>query len=221
MKHKDKPYFSFARHFLAKLILVVILIVSVGINICFFIQTYRRNMVTYVVDGDSFELADGRRVRLLGVDAPEKGRCGYEEAKAKLSALLLGNHVRLDNRIPDAYGRVLATVFAKNILINKEVIRFGSVKNTGSNTTYNSEFSRLENDAKVQKLGIYSNQCRGSSPQSECTIKGNIRQGKKAYYVSGCKTYDQVIVDLSFGDAWFCTEQDAIQQGFTKAMSCL
>lgn len=36
--------------------------------------------VTNAVDGDTVDLSDGRRVRLLGVDAPERGECGYEEA---------------------------------------------------------------------------------------------------------------------------------------------
>jgi len=38
-----------------------------------------------VVDGDTFQLKLGKRVRLLGVDAPEYNRCGGKEAKEALN----------------------------------------------------------------------------------------------------------------------------------------
>lgn len=49
--------------------------------------------MTKVVDGDTFDLSDGRRVRMLGVDAPDKGECGYEEAREFARARLFGEEV--------------------------------------------------------------------------------------------------------------------------------
>ncbi|MCL4360017.1 hypothetical protein M1555_02055 [Patescibacteria group bacterium] len=42
-------------------------------------QDWNRGAVVAVSDGDSPDLADGRRVRLLGLDAPERGRCMAEK----------------------------------------------------------------------------------------------------------------------------------------------
>lgn len=220
-----------------------IIVCLIGIILLFLYQNWQRNIVVRVVDGDSMEMRDGRRVRLLGIDAPEKGLCFSEEAKRTLSDLVFGKHVRLKNIVPDAYGRTLATVIVEDFptwisymkwryggkptlfpipdpLVSRQLLALGLAKNTGSNTSYKNEFSVATKYAKDYKLGIYSDQCRGPSEQSECQIKGNIRQGKKVYYVSTCKTYNSVIVDQSFGDQWFCLEGDAIKNGFLKAQSC-
>ena len=74
--------------------------------------------VTEIVDGDTVVLADGRQVRLVGIQAPKLplGRAGFAawplsaEAKAALAALCLGREVRLayGGRRGDRHGRVLA-----------------------------------------------------------------------------------------------------------------
>ena len=52
-------------------IIIIILSLSITINIIFAIRGWRRDVVVRVSDGDTFTPSDGRRVRLLGVDAPE------------------------------------------------------------------------------------------------------------------------------------------------------
>ena len=53
------------------------------------------NLVSRVIDGDTFELCSGETARLLCVDTPEKGEEGYEEAKVFLEDLILYKEVRL------------------------------------------------------------------------------------------------------------------------------
>lgn len=72
--------------------------------------------VTRVVDGDTIEVSrDGvvERVRLLGIDTPERGQCGYDEATALVGGLVTGREVTLvvgssDDR--DRYERLLRFV---------------------------------------------------------------------------------------------------------------
>lgn len=72
--------------------------------------------VTLVVDGDTLDAErDGvtERVRVIGIDTPEQGQCGFEEAARALTFLALGREVDLttgarDER--DRYGRLLAYV---------------------------------------------------------------------------------------------------------------
>lgn len=45
-----------------------------------------------VIDGDSFELADGRQVRVLGIDSCEMGTYGGQEAKSAAESSLTNPH---------------------------------------------------------------------------------------------------------------------------------
>ncbi|GAB4365243.1 MAG: thermonuclease family protein [Kiloniellaceae bacterium] len=77
--------------------------------------------VTAVIDGDTLTLADGREIRLVGIQAPKLplGRPGFEawplaeEARQALEALTLGRRVELGfgGRRGDRHGRVLAHLF--------------------------------------------------------------------------------------------------------------
>lgn len=54
-------------------------------------------MVTRVIDGDTFVVADGRHVRVLGIDSCEHGTTGGDAATAAARALLpAGTQVTLD-----------------------------------------------------------------------------------------------------------------------------
>ncbi|MHA6793891.1 thermonuclease family protein [Pseudonocardia bannensis] len=67
--------------------------------------------VTSIVDGDTVDLSDGRRVRLLGVDTPERGECGSEQASAFARSTLLNRPVVVSpdptQDDTDSYGRAL------------------------------------------------------------------------------------------------------------------
>ncbi len=71
--------------------------------------------VIEVDDGDSFLAKDRngetQRVRISGIDAPERGQPFSAQAKARLGTLLAGRDVwlRIDKR--DAYGRAVAQVW--------------------------------------------------------------------------------------------------------------
>lgn len=53
----------------------------------------------------------------------------------------------------------------------------------------------------------------------ECTIKGNIsvNTGTKIYHLPGMEDYESTIIDLTKGEKWFCTESEAISNGYHKA----
>lgn len=70
-------------------------------------------MVKSVVDGDTFELQNGVGVRLIGIDAPNRGETKWEAARDALTALIGDQRVYLeyDRYQDDKYGRVLAWVW--------------------------------------------------------------------------------------------------------------
>lgn len=66
-------------------------------------------VVSRVIDGDTVELASGERVRLLGIDTPERGECHFGTASEAMAGLVLGERVTLtrDGDDRDHYDRLL------------------------------------------------------------------------------------------------------------------
>lgn len=65
------------------------------------------------IDGDNFKLENGQSVRLIGINAPERGEENFEKSKDKLDKLVTGKKVYLeyDREDDGQYGRLLAWVW--------------------------------------------------------------------------------------------------------------
>ncbi len=221
----------------------ILLIFLLSLCIMFIIRDWQRNVVTRVVDGDTFILHDGRQIRLLGIDAPEQGRCMADRATTRLSQVVLGKHVRLKDETHDSYGRILANVIAQEsfpvwikylysryiskdgyhglAMVNRVMVEEGLGKYQFSGTQYAQLLKRAHEVATTGKLGVYSSVCRQiETKRFDCQIKGNIREGKKTYHLPICANYADTIIDTSFGDQWFCTENEAKVAGFVRASGC-
>lgn len=73
----------------------------------------RTYLVVSVTDGDTLDLANGETVRLVGMDSPERGECGYDRATNHLTELVLDQRVILTKargEDRDRYGRWLRYV---------------------------------------------------------------------------------------------------------------
>lgn len=226
-----------------QLIFTIILLLSISFCIILSFRAWQRGVVERVVDGDTFILHDGRQIRLLGVDAPETGRCFGDRATARMTQLVLGRHVRLKDIQHDQYGRIMANVIADEpfglwmtylyhrffkrdgykgfAMVNRVMVEEGLGKYTFSGTQYKGVLTNAHEIARTGNLGIYSSVCRQlETDQPTCRIKGNIRDGKKTYHLPACANYPDTLIDTSFGDQWFCTEREATAAGFTKSPTC-
>ena len=125
--------------------------------------------VAEVLDGDSLVLDDGRRVRLVGIQAPQlpRGRQDFEawplamEAKAALEALALGQSVTLGfgGRRSDRHGRILAHVFlADGRWLQGEMLASGMARvlSLADNRTWVADMLALEQDARSAGRGIWA-----------------------------------------------------------------
>lgn len=84
--------------------------------------------VTRVVDGDTIWVSDGSKVRLIGIDTPEIGECGYDESGSLLRQLVDGRQVTLvagARDDVDRYDRLLRYVDVDGVDANLEMIRSG------------------------------------------------------------------------------------------------
>src|SRR5690606_19508152 len=78
--------------------------------------------VTKIADGDTFTMVFDNgfdvRVRLNGIDSPEKKQAFSKRAKKELSDLIFEKIVTVYYDKKDGYGRVLGDVFIGNINVN-------------------------------------------------------------------------------------------------------
>jgi micrococcal nuclease len=85
--------------------------------------------VVGISDGDTFTLlTDDQvqvKVRLHGIDAPEKGQAFGQAAKKALSGLVYGHTVMVTDKGKDRYGRTIGMVYADDRNINEEMLRLG------------------------------------------------------------------------------------------------
>lgn len=67
-------------------------------------------------------------------------------------------------------------------------------------------------------VGVCTTGCSVSTPPAGCLIKGNVNsQGEKIYHTPGQRDYERTQIKPEEGDAWFCTEQEAVAAGFRHA----
>ena len=77
-----------------------------------------RGKVKRIIDGDTFELRSGERVRIAGLNAAELDERGGQQAKRRLQGKMpQGTEVGLSKPLARSYGRVgrKVTVNQKNI----------------------------------------------------------------------------------------------------------
>jgi micrococcal nuclease len=82
----------------------------------------------HVVDGDTIDVEGVGRIRLVGVNTPERGQDGYQEAKDFVISQCLNKMVYLDvddAKNYDKYGRVLAVVYVGDMNLNAELLKKG------------------------------------------------------------------------------------------------
>lgn len=128
-------------------------------------------LVTKVVDGDTFwvdnNIADGLKIRLIGVDAPEsrnvfkKKKQPYGlESKAYLTKLLNDQYVRLEFDVDslDQYGRTLAYAYLENgDMVNELIVKTGNgiVMTIAPNVKYEDLFTTGQRQARENSLGLW------------------------------------------------------------------
>jgi micrococcal nuclease len=124
-------------------------------------------VVARVVDGDSLLLADGRKVRLVGINAPELGsgeRPDQPLARAALAALrnFLGSdrvRLRFGRDRYDHYGRILAYVDnAAGASAGEHLLRQGLAMMVAipPNLDHVAGYRRLEVEARGAKRGVWA-----------------------------------------------------------------
>lgn len=135
-----------------------------------------RARVVRVVDGDTIVvLRNGTetRVRLIGINAPESGECLAQEAGRRLEELL-GGEVRLetDEEETDRFGRMLAYIWAGDILVNERLAAEGLALARGypPNISRQTILDAAEADARRERAGMWAPDACGPPTGAELEI---------------------------------------------------
>lgn len=119
-----------------------------------------------IVDGDGFHChpivknkvsRSDKNIRMIYIDAPERGQHYAFQARQHLSNLIKNKTVKLKIYAKDKYARTLAEVFYKGKNINKNMVKHGYAFKYYYNPPSQFEYERLENLARKAKIGIFSN----------------------------------------------------------------
>lgn len=129
--------------------------------------------VSRIVDGDTIELSNGKKVRYIGMDTPEivdprkPVQCFGREAARRNKELVEGNAVRLEKDVSevDKYGRLLRYVYlpaasatGTEIFVNLELIKEGyaTAFTYPPDVKHAKEFKSAEIEARNAKRGMWS-----------------------------------------------------------------
>jgi endonuclease YncB( thermonuclease family) len=138
--------------------------------------------VTNVVDGDTVDLSDGRRVRLLGIDTPERGDCGFDEASQFARTTLLNQEVEVaadpTQDELDQYGRSLLYIGAPDDY-STGVARAGWARHYVFDNNPVQKAPQIEaaqRAAQAERLGIWGGVCAPPPPPPPTPPAPAIRQ---------------------------------------------
>lgn len=201
-----------------------------------------RGRVISISDGDTITILDAARqqhkVRLNGIDAPEKDQDFGQVSKKHLSDLVFGKDVAVLWSKKDKYGRIIGTVMLGSTNVNLEQLKAGLAwyyrQYAGDVPAVNREsYERAELEARRAGRGLWrqSNptppwEFRHPGQPSTPTSTGVPRptsgkiignQNSHVYHRPDCPDYGKV---SERNRVYFNSAEDAERAGFRQARNC-
>ncbi len=122
-----------------------------------------RGKCVYVQDGDSLKfIPEGTeeevRVRLHGIDAPEKGQEFANQSREMLRKLTLKKELRLEVLDTDRYGRSVAKIYVGKTYVNKEMLKAGLAWYYAhhADSKADADLEKAQQSARRAKKGLWS-----------------------------------------------------------------
>lgn len=114
--------------------------------------------VVSVTDGDTITVLVDReqvKVRLDGIDAPERRQAYGNAAREKLAGLVFGKTVTVKTHGKDRYGRTIGTVIAGERSVNLQMVEAGLAWHYVEYSK-DVELARAEREARAAKRGLWA-----------------------------------------------------------------
>ncbi len=124
-----------------------------------FVSKYK---VTRVIDGDTLEIENKIKIRLIGIDAPEakNEECYQQESTNYLKSLIENQQIELEKDISetDRYGRLLRYIYKDGIMINELLVSEGYALASSypPDIKYQLKFKEAEKFARLNMKGLWN-----------------------------------------------------------------
>lgn len=192
-----------------------------------YLTSEERAVCTKVVDGDTIYLSNGKKVRFVGVNTPEKGVTGYYASKRFVEKLCYNKEVGInidDKKHNDKYGRTLAVVIVDGKNLNEMLLKEGLAEvmymppsefypySWTGNSTQASHATTVSTSSGVTSS---SGSSISSSSDSSASYIGNLNSHK--FHKSSC---DEVKKMSSNNKVYFKTRSEATSQGYVGCKKC-
>jgi endonuclease YncB( thermonuclease family) len=206
--------------------------------------------VIKVVDGDTIDIVDSgmdaHRIRLKGIDAPEKSQAFAIEATRSLLGMVIGKEVTVEWAKVDDWNRIIGRVIVNEQDVCLEQIRAGMAwhfkRYENEQSVQERElYDRSQNEAQSARKGLWTDSApiepwvvRGrqrktslemSAGQSSDIILSPDSQNKvirgnrrsMIYHWPGCPNYDDIAMH---NRVLFSSRLEAEQTGYRAARNC-
>jgi micrococcal nuclease len=176
-----------------------------------------RFQVIKVIDGDTIDLTGGERLRLLGIDTPERGEPLYDSARVFLQSLIEDRtlEISFSKRKRDNYGRLLGYAYIDTFFVNREMIRNGLAylylfKDNLSDNEQTAALQAAQNEAMEAGRNIWS--IKKSPEEYYLAHKGSLR-----FHRPFCHSVEKSKPAELFK---FSTREEAFRAGFSPCRNC-
>lgn len=177
---------------------------------------------TQVVDGDTIYLDNGKKVRFVGVNTPERGVEGYITSKNFVQKLCLNKKVGLDiddRKHNDKYGRTLAVVIVDGKNLNEMLLKEGLAEIMYMPPSEFYPYDWAGSDTHVADTHSSSSSSTSSDSSSSSSgsgnYVGNANTGK--FHVSGCGSVSKM---SEKNKVFFSSRDEAVKQGYVPCKIC-
>lgn len=171
-----------------------------------------------VIDGDTLDLTDGRRIRLLGINTPEIGRTFKTDATDALKALTKSGKLTIEYDGPKdkaigRYKRTLAYVHCDGVFVNGEIVRRGLayIYIYPNTKAHNKELISYQREAREAKRYLWTKPL----PEPAGTYIGNRRA--PYFHREGC---DRIKRLKGADKVEFKSRNEALDSGMNPCDDC-
>lgn len=163
--------------------LLLFLLVSICINPSITAQKQTGKLtgkVIHIVDGDTFDLLTEDtvkvRIRLNGIDCPERKQDYFQVCKDAISSYISGKNVTLITHGKDRWKRVIADVYVNKENINLKMVKNGFAWHFKKYST-DINLAKAEKTARRKKAGIW----KMNNPQAPWNFRKPAKISKPAF----------------------------------------
>ena len=174
---------------------------------------------TKVVDGDTIYLDNGKKVRFVGVNTPERGVEGYIASKNFVQKLCLNKKVGLDiddSKHNDKYGRTLAVVIVDGKNVNEMLLKEGLAEVMYIPPSEFYPYNWADGSTHIANShNTLVNTHKDTSSSDSGNYIGNANSGK--FHKSTCKWGQKT---AEHNRVYFSNRNTAISQGYQPCKVC-